>query len=314
MMLISLQRFLTCEGRYVVTFLYHLKLLLHFEGGAQIDFPYFLWMSLNKMVRGVKSTSKKPKNSIHHHGLVKLLVVHGLRKQGNSWKQLLQQKFSQEGVSKSIEEHETKACSEGSSRKTKERKIKGKKLGDEKDVVTPSSSQPVDRLDKDNSVMIEEPTASNKKRTSQSQKPSPALIHETKLPRSKRNQRNNSRKGELSDSAPEEAIELSLQLVSKLEGVHEINIQIRRKFQKKDVLEEQIPEDPTTSRKERSSQYKEQSPTLIPKIQLPQSERQKMKKYGQNEVSYETPEETIEFPQESVSKLERNPKVKSGSR
>jgi hypothetical protein len=40
--LISLQRFLTCEGRYVMTFLYHLKLLSHFEGGPQIEFPHFL--------------------------------------------------------------------------------------------------------------------------------------------------------------------------------------------------------------------------------------------------------------------------------
>lgn len=91
----------------------------HFEGGPRIEFPHFLWMSLNKMVRGVKSSSKKPENSIHHHGLMKLLVVHALRKQGSIWKQLLQQKFSQEGVSKSIEEHETKACSEGSNRKTR---------------------------------------------------------------------------------------------------------------------------------------------------------------------------------------------------
>jgi hypothetical protein len=85
-------------------------------------------MSLNKMVR-VKLTSKKTETSIHHHCLMKLLVVHALRKQGSSWEQLLQHKFSQEGVSKSIEEHETEACSEGSSRKTN--KNKGKKLGGE---------------------------------------------------------------------------------------------------------------------------------------------------------------------------------------
>lgn len=29
----SLQIFLACEGRYVITFLYHLRLLLHFKGG-----------------------------------------------------------------------------------------------------------------------------------------------------------------------------------------------------------------------------------------------------------------------------------------
>jgi hypothetical protein len=77
-MLIKLHRFLTSEGRYILTFLYHLKKKLHFEVGTQIDFPHFLWMSLNKMVRGVKSTYKKPKNSIHHHGFLKLLVVHAL--------------------------------------------------------------------------------------------------------------------------------------------------------------------------------------------------------------------------------------------
>jgi hypothetical protein len=40
-MLASLQRFLTCEGRYVVTFIYYIRLLLHFEGGPKVDFPYF---------------------------------------------------------------------------------------------------------------------------------------------------------------------------------------------------------------------------------------------------------------------------------
>ena len=50
----DLQRFVTSDGRYVVTFLYHLRLLLHFEGGPKMIFPYFLWMSLNKMARVIK--------------------------------------------------------------------------------------------------------------------------------------------------------------------------------------------------------------------------------------------------------------------
>jgi hypothetical protein len=90
-MITSLQRFITCEGRYVVTFIYHLRLLLHFEGGLEIDFPYFLWMSLNKMVRGVKSLSKTKKTSIYHKGLIKMLVLHELRKQRISWKTLITQ-------------------------------------------------------------------------------------------------------------------------------------------------------------------------------------------------------------------------------
>jgi hypothetical protein len=74
------------------------------------------------MVRRVKLASKKPETSIHQHGLMKLLVVHALIKQGSNSKKLLQQNFAQEGVSKSVEEHETKTCSEGSSRKAKKKK------------------------------------------------------------------------------------------------------------------------------------------------------------------------------------------------
>jgi hypothetical protein len=93
-MLIILYKFLTCEGRYMVTFLYHI--LFHFEGGPQINFPYFLWMSLSKIVRGVKYASKKLETSVYHNGLVKLLVVHELRKRRNSWKRFLTEYFGQE--------------------------------------------------------------------------------------------------------------------------------------------------------------------------------------------------------------------------
>jgi hypothetical protein len=60
-------------------------------------------MILKNMVRGVSSVSNKTENRFHHHGLVKNLVVHALRTQGGSWKQLLQQNFAQERMSKSVE-------------------------------------------------------------------------------------------------------------------------------------------------------------------------------------------------------------------
>jgi hypothetical protein len=59
-------------------------------------------MSLSKMARGVKYSSNKPKTSIYHHGLMKLLVVHELRKRGCSWKKLLTHDFVQEDVSKYV--------------------------------------------------------------------------------------------------------------------------------------------------------------------------------------------------------------------
>jgi hypothetical protein len=70
--------------------------LSHFEGGPQINFPHFLWMSLMKMTRGVRSVSKKPETSLHHHSLIKILVVHALKTQGGRWKRFLQQSFARE--------------------------------------------------------------------------------------------------------------------------------------------------------------------------------------------------------------------------
>ena len=52
---------------------------------------------------------------------MKILVFHALMKQGSSWYQLLQQKFSQEGMSKSVEEQKIEVHSEGSERKEKEK-------------------------------------------------------------------------------------------------------------------------------------------------------------------------------------------------
>jgi hypothetical protein len=128
-MITSIQRFVTCEGSYAVTFIYRLRLLLHFEGGPEINFPYFLWMSLNKMVRGVKSLSKTEKTIIYHQGLIKMLVLHELRKKRISWKTLITQHLSTENKPMEEAHHAPK--------KNKEpQKKKGKK-----DKATPSSSR-----------------------------------------------------------------------------------------------------------------------------------------------------------------------------
>jgi hypothetical protein len=176
-MLISLQKFLTCEGRYAVTFIYHLNILSHFEGGPQIDFPHFLWMSLKKMVRGVRLVSKKPETSLHHHGLIKLLVVHALRTQGGSWKKLIQLNFSQERISKSVETQEAGIHSEGS--RKKEKKDKRKTSGGKEDTVTSSSSQPIEKS-VTKKFVVGGPTTSRKRKATQSHKISPILIHKDK--------------------------------------------------------------------------------------------------------------------------------------
>jgi hypothetical protein len=133
-------------------------------------------MSLKKMVRGVRSVSKKPETSLHHHGLIKLLVVHALKTQGGSWKQLLQQSFAQE-KSKSVETQEAGTHSEGSRRKEKkDRKVTS---GGKEGTVMPISSHPIEKSVTEKSV-VGEPTISRKKTATQSQKVSPTSVQKSK--------------------------------------------------------------------------------------------------------------------------------------
>ena len=68
-----LEKHLTCEVRYVTTLNYHIHLILHFKAELEMNFPYFLYKSLAKMLRRVQKHSGNPYNSIYHHGLVKIL-------------------------------------------------------------------------------------------------------------------------------------------------------------------------------------------------------------------------------------------------
>jgi len=56
-LLFILQKFVTCEGRYSRTFVYHFRMLQHFKATRHIrwrmNFPYFLLKSLEKMAQGV---------------------------------------------------------------------------------------------------------------------------------------------------------------------------------------------------------------------------------------------------------------------
>ena len=45
-----IQRFFTYEGRYNWVLQYHFKIPLHFVGKKEIDLPYFLFMSLQRMI------------------------------------------------------------------------------------------------------------------------------------------------------------------------------------------------------------------------------------------------------------------------
>jgi hypothetical protein len=112
-------------------------------------------MSLNNIVRGVKSTYKKPETSLYHHGMMKLLVVHELRKQDSSWKKFLTKNYAQE-ISKSVEGSVTGEHSKGSDRKKGDRINKGQKYSNKIDLVGPSSPKYVSKFEKGKIIVLEE--------------------------------------------------------------------------------------------------------------------------------------------------------------
>jgi hypothetical protein len=63
-------------------------LLSHLHHGQLLNIPYFLLESLKSMTGSVRH-SKHPQTCITNHGLIKLLVIHALRKRNATWHELI---------------------------------------------------------------------------------------------------------------------------------------------------------------------------------------------------------------------------------
>jgi hypothetical protein len=81
-LLIMVKLFVTCEGRYGLVFLYHLRLLINFIG-YPLNMPFYFQRSLYKMSKRFKR--EKSDSSLFHHGLIRLIIVHHLSLHGDSW-------------------------------------------------------------------------------------------------------------------------------------------------------------------------------------------------------------------------------------
>jgi len=74
-LLFILQKFVTSEGCYTLALIYHLRLLLHFESGKLINFPYNLLRSLEKIAKGMQSgNASQVASKLYHRGLITILV------------------------------------------------------------------------------------------------------------------------------------------------------------------------------------------------------------------------------------------------
>jgi len=84
-----IQSYITCDGRYDRVLKCHLMLLLHIHGVVKINLPFYLFRSLEKMIFKVQKHPSHTVRSIYHQGLIKLLVLTQLKKEGRSWNAFL---------------------------------------------------------------------------------------------------------------------------------------------------------------------------------------------------------------------------------
>ena len=83
------QNYITCEGRYDRILKCHLRLLMHLNGSLKLNLPFYLLKSLQRMVSWLQTHPEHTARSIYHQGLIKLLLISHLTKEGQSWESFL---------------------------------------------------------------------------------------------------------------------------------------------------------------------------------------------------------------------------------
>jgi hypothetical protein len=88
--LVVIHRYITCEGRFSLVYIYHIRILMHLNGDYPLNLPYFLLKGLTKMSKKVQSISTNAKGSLFHQVLIKTLVMSALNELQNPWNWLVQ--------------------------------------------------------------------------------------------------------------------------------------------------------------------------------------------------------------------------------
>jgi hypothetical protein len=85
----TVQRYITCEGRYNKVYLYQMRFLCHIVGLKTMNLAYFLYKSLLKMSTRFQSKSNMPPHYVYHRGLIKILIQYHLSKKKITWDSFL---------------------------------------------------------------------------------------------------------------------------------------------------------------------------------------------------------------------------------
>lgn len=95
-MLLILQKFITCEGRFGSMYVYHLSLLMNFLEDGTLNIPLFMFNSLRRMATNAQKKIEAIEITLCRHGLVKILVEHHLKSVGDTWDDFFLKNFFQD--------------------------------------------------------------------------------------------------------------------------------------------------------------------------------------------------------------------------
>ena len=75
-----LQSYVTCEGRFSFVFKYHFRFLQHLSNESKMNLPFLFLKRLQNISCRVREHQDHTKQSIFHHGLIKLIISTILQK------------------------------------------------------------------------------------------------------------------------------------------------------------------------------------------------------------------------------------------
>jgi len=101
-LLLLVQKFFTCEGRFGVLYVYPGKVMLQFQGEHDINLPYFLFQSLRKMCSMAQRNPRNIETHLCHHSLVKMLVEEQLKAKRDTWEKFLVRNHFEEAGETSV--------------------------------------------------------------------------------------------------------------------------------------------------------------------------------------------------------------------
>lgn len=93
-LLLIIQKFITCEGRYGSMYMYHIRLLMNFMENQTIDLHYFLLSSLKKM--SIQNNLDDVEPHLYHHDLIKIIIEKKLKERKDTWERFLIRNFFQD--------------------------------------------------------------------------------------------------------------------------------------------------------------------------------------------------------------------------